>query len=50
MMISDIKKRIQISLSKQSMKRIELESESTGLTKSVIIELALNDYFKKMKG
>ena len=48
-MVSDSKKRLQISLSKQSTKRLEDVSKETGLTKSVIIELALNDYFK-MKG
>ena len=42
-----IQKRLQISLSKQSTKRLEDVSKETGLTKSVIIELALNDYFKK---
>lgn len=46
-MVSDSKKRIQISLSKYATNQLELASEETGLTKSVIIELALNDYFKK---
>ena len=45
-MVSD-SKRLQISLSKQSTKRLEDVSKETGLTKSVIIELALNDYFKR---
>lgn len=49
-MVSDTKKRLQISLSKQSTKRLEDTTKETGLTKSVIIELALNDYFSKQKG
>ena len=48
-MISDNKKRIQISLSKKTMEQMEIENKDTGLTKSVIIELALNDYFNKRK-
>lgn len=46
-MISGNKKRIQISLSKKTMENMENEIKDTGLTKSVIIELALNDYFNK---
>ena len=48
-MISDNKRRIQISLSKKTMEQMEIENKDTGLTKSVIIELALNDYFNKRK-
>lgn len=44
-MISRSKKRIQVSLSNLTMNELETFANSNGIAKSLVIELALNDYF-----
>jgi hypothetical protein len=46
-MISDTKKRIQVSLTLDTMERLEAYALSKGFNKSIIIELALDEYFSE---
>jgi metal-responsive CopG/Arc/MetJ family transcriptional regulator len=46
-MISRSKKRIQVSLSNLTMNELETFSNNNGIAKSLVIELALNDYFNR---
>ena len=46
-MISDTKKRVQVSLTLDTMKKLEAHAKSKGFTKSEIIELALEKIFRK---
>lgn len=46
-MISDTKKRVQISLTLDTLKELEAYAKSDGFTKSAIIELALKKFLKK---
>lgn len=46
-MVSETKKRIQVSLLQSTLNLLEADFESSGLTKSNIIELALQEYFRK---
>lgn len=46
-MISDTKKRVQVSLTLDTMKKLEAHAKSKGFTKSEIIELALEKFFRK---
>ena len=48
-MISRSKKRIQVSLSNLTMNDLETFANDNGIAKSLVIELALNDYFNKRK-
>lgn len=48
-MISRSKKRIQVSLSNLIMNDLETFANNNGIAKSLVIELALNDYFNKRK-
>lgn len=48
-MISRSKKRIQVSLSNLTMNDLEIFANNNGIAKSLVIELALNDYFNKRK-
>jgi hypothetical protein len=48
-MISRSKKRIQVSLSNLTMNDLETFANNNGIAKSLVIELALNDYFNKRK-
>lgn len=48
-MVSETKKRIQVSLLTSTLDMLEADFEKSGLTKSNIIELALQEYFR-MKG
>lgn len=40
------RERVNISLGSETLKKLNLECCKTGLTKSVIIQLALEEYFK----
>jgi metal-responsive CopG/Arc/MetJ family transcriptional regulator len=46
-MISDTKKRVQISLTLDTLKELEAYAKSDGFTKSAIIELALEKLFSE---
>lgn len=46
-MISDTKKRVQISLTLDTLKELESYAKSDGFTKSAIIELALEKLFSE---
>lgn len=46
-MISRNKKRIQISLSNLTMNELQEFADSNNIAKSLVIELALNDYLKR---
>jgi metal-responsive CopG/Arc/MetJ family transcriptional regulator len=46
-MISDTKKRVQISLTLDTLKELEAYASSYGFTKSAIIELALEKLFSE---
>lgn len=46
-MISRSKKRIQVSLSNLTMNDLETFANNNGIAKSLVIELALNDYLIK---
>lgn len=46
-MVSTQKQRLQITLSKHMVGAIEKISKERGLSKSLIIEMALNEYVKK---
>ena len=46
-MISDTKKRVQVSLTLDTMGKLEAYAKSEGLTKSTIIKLALDKYFSE---
>ena len=48
-MISRSKKRIQVSLSNLTMNDLETFANNNGIAKSLVIKLALNDYFNKRK-
>ena len=44
-MISDTKKRVQVSLTLDTMKKLEAHAKSKGFTKSTIVKLALDQFF-----
>lgn len=46
-MISKNKKRLQVTLSGLTMKSLEVFAKKNNISKSIVIELALNDYFRK---
>lgn len=46
-MIRENKKRLQISLTKHALEQLESLAEKRGLSKSMTIELALYDFFRK---
>ena len=46
-MISDTKKRVQVSLTLDTLKELEAYAKSDGFTKSEIIELALEKLFSE---
>lgn len=45
--MNETKKRMQISLTKNTFSELEKEYKKRGLQKSIIIELALIEYFRK---
>lgn len=46
MTISDNKQRVALSLKKDTVKKLNMISADSGFSKSVIIELALKNYFR----
>ncbi|MBK0348994.1 ribbon-helix-helix protein, CopG family [Aerococcaceae bacterium zg-ZJ1578] len=48
-MAEEVKKRVQVTLSKTTVNELEQKSKEGGLSKSLIIEVALIEYFRKEK-